>query len=164
MVDLDSIPENSQVGYILELDFKYCWDLHDLHNYYPLCPEKIEVGYDILSNHCKDIVDWYNIKIAGVKKLVPNLGDKVRYVVHYKNLKCYLPLGMKLVQIHRILKCKQSNSLKSYTDFNTKKRQESNDEFNKGFYKLMNNCVYGKSIESIRKRINVKLIKDRGVY
>ena len=61
----------------------------------------------MLSNYCKDIVDRYNIKVDGVKKLIPNLYDKIRYLVHYKNLKYYLSLGMKLVKIHRILKFKQ---------------------------------------------------------
>ena len=75
-----------------------------------------------------------------------------------------MSLGIKLIKIHRILSFKQSNYLKSHTDFHTKKRQESNDEFNKGLYKLMNNCIYGKRIGNIRKRINVKLVNDKKVY
>ena len=70
---------------------------------------------------------------------------------------------MKLVKIHRILCFKQTNFLKKYVDFNTKKRQESPDEFNKNLYKLMVNCIYGKSIENIRKRMNVKLVNDKKV-
>ena len=101
----------------------------------------------MLSKYCKDIADWYGIKIGGVKKLIPYLGDKIKYVVHYKNLKYYLSLGMKLVKIYRILSFKQNNWLKKYADFNTKKRQESPDEFNKTLYKLLNNCIYGRSIE-----------------
>ena len=68
---------------------------------------------------------------------------------------------MKLVKIHRILSFKQSNWLKEYVDFNTEKRKQSTDEFNKNLYKLLNDCIYGKSIENIRKRINVKLINDQ---
>ena len=107
--NLDSVAENSQVGHISEVDLKYCKELHDLHSDYPLCPEKIEFNYDMLSKYCKYIGDWYDIKVGGVKKLVPNLGDKVDYVVHYRHLPYCLSLGMKLVKIHRILKFKLKN-------------------------------------------------------
>ena len=84
--DLGSISENSQTGYILECDLKYAKESHELHNDYPLCPEKIEVNSDMLSKYCSDIANKYGIKVARVRKLIPNLGDKVKYVVHYKNL------------------------------------------------------------------------------
>ena len=71
---------------------------------------------------------------------------------------------MKLVKIHRILCFKQSDWLKPYTDFNTEKRKRSNDEFSKGLYKLMNNCIYGKSIENIRKRCDVNMVNDKKMY
>ena len=163
-LDLNSIGLNNQIGYILEFDLEYCKELHDLHSDYPLCPEKIEVHYDMLSKYCKDIVDWSDIKVGGVQKLIPNLAHKISYVVHYKNLQHYLSLEMKLVKIHRVLSFKQSNWLKSYADFDTAKRQKSPDEFNKNLYKLLNNCIYGKSIENKRKRMNVKLINEKKVY
>ena len=81
--------------------------MHDSHSDYPLCPEKIEVSSDMLSKYCKDIANWYGIKVGRVKKMIPNLGDKVKYVVHYKNLQYYLSLGMKLVKVHRILSFKK---------------------------------------------------------
>ena len=152
-INLDSIAENSLIGFTLEVDLEYCKGLHDLHSDYPLCPDKIEVSYDVLSKCCKDTADWCDI--------TPSLGDKVKYVVHYENLKYYLPLRMKLIKIHRILSFKQSNWLKKYVDFNTKKRQESTDEFNKSLYKLLNSSIYGKGIENQRKRMNVKLINDK---
>ena len=152
------------VGYILEVDLEYCKELHDSHSDYPLCPEKIEMNYDMLSGYYKDIADWYGISVGGVKKLITNLGGKVKYVVHYKNLKYYLSLEMKLVRVHRILSFKQSNWLRKYVDYNTKKRQESTGEFSKGLYKLLNSCIYGKRIEKQRKRMNVKLINNRRVY
>ena len=162
--DLDSIPDNSLIGYILKADLEYPTFLLDLHNDYPLCPEKIEVSYDMLSKYCKDIADRYGIKVGGVKKLIPSLGDKVEYAVHYRNLKYYVSLGMKLVKIHRILSFKQSNCLKVFADFNTEKRKQSNDKFNKGLYKRFNKFIYGKRIENIRKRINAKLINDKKTY
>ena len=84
--DLDSISENSEIGYILEVDLEHCKELHVLHNEYPLCPEKIEVSSEMLSRYCSDIADKYGIKFGGVKKLIPNLKDKIKCVVHYKNL------------------------------------------------------------------------------
>ena len=129
-----------------------------------MCPEKVEVSSDMLSRYCSDIADKYRIKVGGVKTLIPNLSDKFKYVVHYRNLQYYLSLGIKLKKIHKILAFKQNNWLKEYVEFNNKKRQESTDEFNKSFFKLMINCVYGKSMENVRKRINVKLINDSKEY
>ena len=103
----------------------------------------------MLSKYCGKIADEYGIKVGGVNKLVPNLTDKVKYVVHYRNLQYYLSLGMKLTKVHRILKFKQSNWLKEYIEFNTQNRKESADEFNKAFFKLLINCIYGKSMENI---------------
>ena len=151
--DLDSNSENSQIGYILECDLEYCKELHDSYSDYPLCPEKIEINSNMLSKYCSEIADKYGIKNGGVKKLIPNLGDKVEYVVHYKNLQYYLSLGMKLVKIHRILSFKQSNWLKSYPNFNTEKRKQSSCEFDKNFFKMMINCVYGKSMETLKKEL-----------
>ena len=161
---LHSMKENSKIGDILEVDLEYCKELHDIHNDYPLCPEHIPVNYKMLSNYYKDIVDKFNIKVGNVKKLIPNLYDKIKYPVHFKNLQYYLKLGMKLIKIHRILSFKQKNWLKVFTDFNAKKRQKSNYEFNKNFYKLFNNCIYGRSIENPRKKINVKLLSDKKKY
>ena len=143
---------------------EYSKELHDIHNDYPLCPEHISINYDMLSDYCKNIVDKYNIKVRGVKKIIPNLYNKIKYPIHYRNLQYSLKLGMKLIKTHRILSFKQKKWLKIFTDFNTKKRQERNDHFNKNLYKLFNNCIYGKSIENPRKKINVKLLNDRKKY
>ena len=124
--------------------------LHDLHNNYPLCPEKIEISSNMLSKYCNKIADEYGKKVGGVNKLVPNLRDKVKHVVHYRNVQYYLSLGMKLIKVHRILKFKQIHWLKEYIEFNTQKRKESADEFNKAFFKLLINCIYGKSMENIK--------------
>ena len=119
--DLNSIKENSSIGYILEFDLEYPDELHDLHNDYPLAPEKLEISEDMLSKDCSDIAGEYGIKISGVNKLVPNLVNKSKYRVQYRNLQLYLSLGMKLTKIHRALKFKQSDWLKEYIDFNTEK-------------------------------------------
>ena len=84
-----------------------------MHNDYPLAPEKLEISHDILSNYCSNIAKKYDIKTGGVNKLVPNLGHKSKYVLHYRNLQYYLSLGIKLVSVHRILKFKPFDWLKS---------------------------------------------------
>ena len=154
---LNSISENSPIGYILEADLEYCKKLHDSHSDYPLVPEKLTISSDILSKYCSNI---YGIKVGGVGKLVPNLRDEIKNIVYYKNLQYYLPLGMKLIKVHRILKFKRSNWLKEYIEFNTEKRKNAVSEFEKGFFKLLINCIFGKSMENIRKRISVKLINN----
>ena len=75
----------------------------------------------MLSDYCKKISDECRIKVGDVMKLVPNLGDKTNYVLHYRNLQLYLSLGIKLTKIHRVLRFKQSDWMKKYIDFNTKK-------------------------------------------
>ena len=102
------------IRFILEVDLEYCEELHALlHNDYPLAPEKLVVSYDMLSNYCKKIADKYEIKVGDVKKLIPNLGNKTKYALHYRNLQFYLSLRMKLTKIHRVLKFKQSEWMKN---------------------------------------------------
>ena len=84
-------------------------ELHALHNYYPLAPEKLAIPYDMLSDYCKKIADRYGKKVGNVKKLVTNLSDKTNYVLLYRNLQLYLLLGMELTKIHKVLKFKQSD-------------------------------------------------------
>ena len=98
-----SINEKSPIGHFLEVDLEYSDRLHKLHNDYPLGPEKLAVSSDMLSKHGKKIADKYEIRVADVKKLTPNLGNKSNYVVHYRNLQLYLSLGMQLTKIHRAL-------------------------------------------------------------
>ena len=106
----------------------------------------------MLLTYCKNIADKYEIKNDDVKKLIPNLGTKTNYVLHCRNLQLYLSLGMKLTKIHRVLKLKQSDWMKKYIDFNTEKRMNFGNDFEKYFFKLMVNSVYGKAIENLVKK------------
>ena len=84
--DVMSVSEKSDTGYFLEGNLEYPDELHELHNDYPLAPEKLAVSIDMLLAYCKKIADKYDIKVGDVKKLIPNLGNKTKYVVHYRNL------------------------------------------------------------------------------
>ena len=108
----------------------------------------------MLSDYCKKIADEYAIKVGDVMKLIPNLGNKTNYVLHYRNLQLYLSLGMKLTKIHKVLKSKQCDWSKIYIDFS----------FEKDFFKLMINSVYGKAMENLRKRINARLLNNEKYF
>ena len=127
---------------ILEVDLEYPENLHDLHNDYPFCPEKVK---------CKN----------GVEKLIPNLNDKTKYIIHYKNLIQCLRAGMKLKKIHRGIKFVESEWMKPYIDKNTNLRAKAKNNFEKDFFKLMNNSVFGKTMENIRNRVDVKLVNTK---
>ena len=126
---------------ILEVDLEYPEKLHDLHNDYPLAPERLQINK--------------------VEKLIPNLSYKTKYVLHCQNLKLYLELGLKLKHIHRGIKFKEKPWMKSYIELNTDLRTKGKNDFEKDFFKLMNNSVFGKTMENIRNRADVRLVNNQ---
>ena len=123
--------EDSNKGYIFEADFKYPRRLHNLHSDLPFLPKRM--------------------KIDKCKKLVCNLPNKKKYVVHIRSLKQALKYGLKLKKVHRIIEFNQESWLKPYIDMNTELRKIAKNDFEKDFYKLMNNTVFGKTMENVRK-------------
>ena len=103
-------------------------------------------------NYCKKIADKYEIKVGDVKQLIPNLSNKTNYVHHYRNLQLYLSLGMKLTKIHRVLKFKQSDWMKKYIDFNTEKRINAADDFEKDFFYINDQFCLWKNNEKFTKK------------
>ena len=128
-------------GYIFEVDLVYPHKLWKSRNDYPLAPEKINVD--------------------GVEKLISHFKPRSHYVVHYRNLKQYLEMGMRLTDVHRGISFNESPWMKPYTTKNTELRKTASNSFEKDFFKLMNNSVFGKTIENIRKRQNIILVDDR---
>lgn len=136
------ISDDSDIGYVLEVDLEYPKHLHSLHNDLPFCPELIVPP---------------NSKFQDAK-LIPNLCDKTKYVIHYRNLKQCLSAGLRLKKIHRILRFKQSPWLRPYVDMNTDLRNNANNAFEKDTFKLVVNSVFGKTMENVDKRINLNLV------
>ena len=159
-----SIHDEADMGYILEVDLEYPATLHDLHSDYPLAPEKMVITHDMLAPYQQQLKEDLGYKPAKVEKLVPNLWNKTKYIIHYRNLKQALTLGMRLQKIHRVLQFKQQPWLKPYIHLNTDLRMKAKSEFEKDFFKLMNNSVLGKTMEDVRKRVNIKLITNPKVF
>ncbi len=147
-------------GYILEVDLEYPKELHKSHNDYPLAPEKLAVKKEWLSEYQTELLE--NNSMLNVEKLVPNLMDKKKYVVHYRNLQLYKSLGMKVKKVHRILEFNEKPWMEPYIRLNTEFRKNAKSAFEKDFYKLMNNSVFGKTMENIRKRVDIKLVRTDG--
>lgn len=141
-LDVSLVDDDADYGYILEVDLAYPHHLHGEHDDLPFCPEKcIPPG-------------------GKTKKLIPNLYDKYNYVIHYRHLKTCLDHGLLLQKIHRVITFKQSPYLKSYIELNTKLRQEAKSVFEQDFFKLLNNSVFGKTLENNESRVTVHLVKQ----
>ena len=186
-------PADADCGFILEVDLAYPHELHPAHNDFPLAPEKLKVEKHWMSPYQQKLVEELGVSIS-CEKLVPNLMDKSRYVLHYRNLQLYLSLGMHLTKVHKVLKFDQSPWMAPYIEKNTHLRTTATNDFEKDFYKLMNNAVshswislyslfqisaefvncparvlldwvsfsvqvFGKTMENVRKRVNVKLLR-----
>ena len=158
---LENVRNNSKKGQILEVDLEYPKELHDLHNEYPYCPEQVVVKENMLSDYCKTVGYKQDVKSGKMTKLIPTLYNKEKYVIHERNLKQAIDAGLILKKIHRVLEFNQKPWMKEYIDFNTNKRKEAKNSFEKDFFKLMNNSVFGKTMENVRKRMNFKLICDK---
>jgi len=138
-LNLNDYDDYGKTGLILEVDLKYPEELHDSHNDYPMAPEKMTVSKDMLSPTSSDMFEKLHLNAGKVEKLVPNLKDKKKYVVHYRNLKFYLKHGLKIEKIHDVLKFNQSPWIAKYMQFNTTRRANAKTEFQKDNCKLMNN-------------------------
>ena len=140
-MDENDLDNRKNIPCILEVDWEYPEELHDLHNEYPLAAEKVKVG--------------------SVEKLIPTLRNKQNYIIHHKNLKQCEELGLKIKKIHKGVKFKEKPFMKKYIDLNTELRKNAKNEFEKDFFKLMNNSVFGKTMENIRNRVDILLCNDK---
>ena len=142
--EISELATRTDKGYVLEIDVSYPKELHNQHNDLPLMCERMEIN--------------------GMEKPVPNLRDKKNYVMHIEALNQVLQHGLRLDRIHRAIEFDQSPWLKIYIDFNTQLRTAATNDFEKDFFKLMNNSVFGKTMENIRKHRNIGLVTTEEKY
>ena len=142
--EISKLATRTDKGYVLEVDISCPKELHNQHNDLPFMCERMETN--------------------GVEKLVPNLRDKKSYVIHIQALNQVLQHGLRLDRIHRAIEFDQSPWLKTYIDFNTQLRTAATNYFEKDFFKLMNNSVFGKTMKNIRKHRNIKLVTTDEKY
>ena len=173
------IPADSDTGFLIEIDCNIPNAFHGRLSDYPIAPESKEVGGNALSSYQRNIlrqriIESHNEDEKGVlseerinkeidsyassKKLILDLNKKEKYIVHYRNLQLYIRLGLRVTKIHRVLRFKQKPWLAKYISFNTDMRKKATNEFEKDFFKLMNNAFYGKTMENVRKRRQIDLV------
>ena len=152
--------ENAKNGWILEVDLEYPAELHKEHNSYPLAPEKKVVKKESMSDYQKNLIKELDLKLPNSNKLLLTLEDKKDYVVHYSNLQFYLKQGMKLKRVKRVLEFEQECWMEPYIRMNTEFRKQAKNDFEKNFYKLMNNSVFGKTMENLRNRVDIKIVRS----
>ena len=158
-VELEEIlntPDDSDIGYFVETDLKYPDNIKEKTRNFPFAPVNKKINPDDFSDYMKEILpDTYTQN----KKLICDWSDKKNYLVHYRMLKFYIRYGMIVDKVHSVISFKQSRWLEKYISFNTQKRNKAKNDFEKDFYKLLNNAFYGKTMENVGNRMKIKFFK-----
>ena len=153
-------PDDSEIGYFLEVDLKYPDDIKEKTRYFPFCPEIEKINPDKYNEYMNSIKPENYTK---TKKLICDWTDKKKYLIHYRMVKFYVRHGMIVEKIHEIISFKQSKWLESYISFNTQKRNKAKNDFEKDFFKLLDNAAFGKFLENVRNRLDLELIKKDNI-
>lgn len=157
-IDWKSIDTEGKIGYILQVDLEYPSHLHELHNDFPLAPESIELHFKNLSPYAKkSLFECGGTSSFKDIKLSSTFHTRKNYILHFKNLKLYLQLGMNLKKIHKVLSFKQKKIFAPFIQKCTEERQKAKTKFEQDRFKLVANSTYGKTIQNVRNYINVKL-------
>ena len=153
--DLLQIPDDNEYGYFIECDLEYPVEIKEKTKNFPFCPYQTKADPNLFSGFMNNI-NQPNYKPTS--KLMCDVTNKSKYMIHYRMFKFYLNQGMKVTKIHTIYKFKQSPWLGKYIDHNTQKRTVAKTNFEKDLYKLMNNAFFGKTMENVRDRTNLEFI------
>ena len=149
-------PDDTEIGYFLEVDLKYDDNIKQKTKYFPFCPENKKLNPNKYNEYMKSIKPENYTKS---KKLICDWSDKKKYLIHYRVLKFFVRHGMIVEKIHEIISFKQSRWLEGYISFNTQKRNKAKNDFEKDFFKLLVNSAFGKFLENVRNRLGLEIIK-----
>ena len=154
--DILNAPDDSNIGYFIEVDLTYPDNIKEKTKKFPFAPENKKINPDNFIDYMEEIKPDTYIQ---TKKLICDWSDKKNYLIHYRMLKFYIRHGMIINKVHNIISFKQSKWLEKYISFNTQKRNMSKNDFERDVYKLLNNAFYGKTMENVRNRLKIKFIK-----
>ena len=154
--DILNTPDDSDIGYFVEVDSKYSDNIKEKTNNFPFAPVNKKINPDSYNKYMKSIKPDNYIQSS---KLICDFSYQKNYLVHYKILKFYIRHGMIVDKIHNIISFKQSRWLEKYINFNTQKRNKAKNDIEKDFYKLLNNAFYGKTMENVRNRSKIEFIR-----
>ena len=149
-------PDDNDIGYFLEVDLEYPCSIRQKTKHFPFALENKTVSKNDFGPSMKSIIPK---NYVSQKKLICDWTDKRNYLIHYRMLKLYIKHGMKITEVHKVISFKQSKWLGKYIDFNTQQRNQAVNDFEKDFYKLLNNTFYGRTMEKFRKRCKIEIIK-----
>ena len=157
-------PDDNDIGYFLEVDLEYLQNIRQKTKHFPFCPENKSISKNDFGPYMKSILPK---NYVSHKKLICDWTDKRNYLIHCRMLKFYVRHGMKIKKVHRVISFKKNKWLEKYIDFNTQKRRQVVNDFEKDFYKFLNNAFYGKTMENVRNRCKIEIIKrddhDKGL-
>ena len=153
--DILNTPDDSNIGYFIEIDLTYPNNIKEKTKNFPFAPVNKKINPDKFSDYMKETKPDTYIQ---TKKLICDWSDKKNYLVHYRMLKFYVRHGMIVDKVHNIISFKQSRWLEKYINFNTQRRNQAVNDFEKDFYKLLNNAFYGKTMENVRNRLKINFI------
>ena len=158
-VNLEQIlntPDDSDIGYFIEVDLTYPNNIKEKTKNFPFAPVNKKINPDDFNDYMTVIIPDTYIQSS---RLICDWSDKKNYLIHYRMLKFYIRHGMIIDKVHNIISFKQSRWLEKYINFITLKQDKAKNDFEKDFYKLLNNAFYGKTMENVRNRLKIKFIK-----
>ena len=159
--DLTFIPDDNDYGFFIQSAMLYPAEIKEKSKNFPLCPYQTKADPHLFTLYLNSI-NQPNYKPTS--KLVCDVTNKTKYMMHYRIFKFYINMGMKVTKIHTQYKFKQNPWLAKYIDHNTQKRTLAKTNFEKDLYKLLNKAFFGRTMENVRDRTNLEFLSHSQIY